>query len=65
LRRKRKKVEWGLGYMEVWTLYLIGISILIFIGVGAYLHLLRKRAEKTVPAPFLNPHGKRKPKKKR
>jgi hypothetical protein len=51
--------------MEVWTLYLIGISILIFIGVGAYLHLLRKRAEKTVPAPFLNPHGKRKPKKKR
>jgi len=50
--------------MEAVTMYMIGISALVFLGVGTYMHLLRKSAEKTLPAPFLNPHGKRKPKKK-
>ena len=51
--------------MELFAMFIIAGSALFFIIVGAYLHILRKRAEKIVPAPFLNPAGKRKPKKKR
>lgn len=50
--------------METYYLYVMGISAVIFIGVGIYLHMLRGKAEQSVPAPFTNPHGKRKPKKK-
>jgi hypothetical protein len=51
--------------MELLTMCVVAISALLFIGVGAYLHMLRKRAERIIPAPFLNPAGKRKPKKKK
>lgn len=51
--------------MDTYSFYVMGISAVAFIGVGIYMHLLRKRAEQSVPAPFTNPHGKRKPKKKR
>ena len=50
--------------MDTYALYVMGISAVAFIGVGIYLHILRKSAEEYVPAPFTNPHGKRKPKKK-
>ncbi len=51
--------------METYALYVMGISAIVFIGVGIYLHLLRRKAQESMPAPFTNPHGKRKPKKKR
>lgn len=50
--------------MDTYALWAMGISAVTFIGVGIYMHILRKRAEQSVPAPFTNPHGKRKPKKK-
>ncbi len=50
--------------METYLMYAVGITSIIFIGLAFYLHLLRKRSENVFPAPFLNPHGKRKPKKK-
>jgi uncharacterized iron-regulated membrane protein len=51
--------------METLTVFVAGISALVFIFAGVYLHILRKRAERIVPAPFLNPSGKRKPRKRR
>jgi preprotein translocase subunit SecG len=43
-------------------LYTTGITAAVFIVIGIYLHLLRKRSEDVFPAPFLNPPRKRKPK---
>ncbi len=51
--------------MEALTMGVVLVSAAFFIGVGAYLHLTRKRAENIAPPPFTNPAGKRKPKKKR
>jgi hypothetical protein len=50
--------------MEAYLLYTAGITSVIFICIGIYLHLLRKRSESVFPAPFLNPPGKRGPKGK-
>jgi hypothetical protein len=47
--------------METYALYVMGISGAVFIGTGAYLHILRMRASGTVRPPFMNPRGKRKP----
>jgi hypothetical protein len=49
--------------METLTVYLMGLTAAAFIAAGAYLHYVRKRSEKSVPAPFLNPSTKRKPRK--
>lgn len=51
--------------METYTMALIGVTALAFGIAGMYLHLLRKRSENVFPAPFLNPHGKRKPRAKK
>jgi hypothetical protein len=50
--------------METYLIYVLGAASLVFIAVGIYLHIIRKRSESVFPAPFLNPSGKRKPKKK-
>lgn len=55
----------GVLIMEPLTMCVAAVSILLFLGTAAYLHLLRKRAEKISPAPFVNPAGKRKPGKKK
>lgn len=47
--------------METYTFYVIVICSLIFIALGVYLHLHRKKSESVFPAPFLNPAGRRKP----
>ena len=48
--------------METVTLYVAVSASVIFAVAGVYLHVLRKRSESVFPAPFLNPHSKRKPK---
>jgi hypothetical protein len=50
--------------METYTLALIAICGIAFAAAGIYLHVLRKRTEDVLPAPFLLPAGKRKPRKK-
>ena len=51
--------------MEIPTVILIGATAIIFFAAATYLHMLRKKSEKTVPLPFLNPAGKRRPKPKK
>jgi uncharacterized iron-regulated membrane protein len=50
--------------METYTILVVAATSLVFIATGVYLHMLRNRSEKVFPAPFLNPSGKRKPRKK-
>ena len=47
--------------METFTLYFIGAAAAAFLACAAYLRYLRKRAEAAMPAPLVNPHGKRRP----
>ena len=47
--------------METFTLYFIGAAAAAFLACAAYLWYLRKRAEAAMPAPLVNPHGKRRP----
>jgi hypothetical protein len=50
--------------MDTYLIYTIGAAALVFIAVGIYLHIVRKRSENVFPAPFLNPSRKKKPRKK-
>jgi uncharacterized iron-regulated membrane protein len=50
--------------LETYTMLAMAASSIAFIAAGIYLHLLRKRSERVFPAPFLNPHGRRKPGKR-
>ncbi len=50
--------------METYLLCTIGITSIVFIGMGIYLHMHRKKSENVFPAPFLNPTGKKKPRKR-
>ncbi len=50
--------------MEIYTFYVVVLCSLLFIALGVYLHLLRKKSESVFPAPFLNPAGGRKPGKR-
>jgi len=47
--------------MEPFAILFIGAAALAFLAAAAYLHFLRMRAESAMPAPLVNPHGKRRP----
>jgi uncharacterized iron-regulated membrane protein len=49
--------------MEPAFMYITGLAAIAFFVAGIYLHILRKRAERVAPPPFLNPARKRKPRK--
>jgi hypothetical protein len=50
--------------MEIYTIYAAAAASLVFIAVGLYLHMLRKKSENVFPAPFLNPTRRRNPRKR-
>ncbi len=51
--------------METYTIVLMAAASAIFLLSAVYLHMLRKKAQSILPAPFVTPHGKRGPRKKR
>ena len=52
--------------METYTMAVIACTSVAFVAIGIYLHFLRKKSENALPgAPFVNPPGKRKPRRKK
>ena len=51
--------------METYTIAIIASASAVFAAIGLYLHFLRRKARSALPgAPFVNPPGRRKPRKK-